>query len=160
MCSPLSLLDSKLINYFRKVYHVMTINKGFFLSPFNFPFSQKVIKFEIISLKSHIVSLSLSVSILGQRSLAGYCPWGCTEWDMIGHTYTYTHKNKRDKCPHETNTSYRVQCQLLGCVQMYIFIKHLEECMGDDARGCQCPFVLCLHPQGCLRRGWWECKSI
>ena len=21
------------------------------------------------------------------------------------------------------------------------------------ARGCQCPFVLCLHPQGCLRRG-------
>ena len=22
-----------------------------------------------------------------------------------------------------------------------------------DARGCQCPFVLCLHPQGCLRRG-------
>ena len=23
----------------------------------------------------------------------------------------------------------------------------------DDARGCQCPFVLCLHPQGCLRRG-------
>ena len=23
----------------------------------------------------------------------------------------------------------------------------------DDARGCQCPFVLCLSPQGCLRRG-------
>ena len=23
----------------------------------------------------------------------------------------------------------------------------------DDARGWQCPFVLCLHPQGCLRRG-------
>jgi len=23
----------------------------------------------------------------------------------------------------------------------------------DDARGCQCPFVLCLHPQGCLRKG-------
>ena len=23
----------------------------------------------------------------------------------------------------------------------------------DDAWGCQCPFVLCLHPQGCLRRG-------
>ena len=23
----------------------------------------------------------------------------------------------------------------------------------DDARGCQCPFVLCLHPQGGLRRG-------
>ena len=23
----------------------------------------------------------------------------------------------------------------------------------DDARECQCPFVLCLHPQGCLRRG-------
>ena len=22
-----------------------------------------------------------------------------------------------------------------------------------DARGCQCSFLLCLHPQGCLRRG-------
>ena len=26
---------------------------------------------------------------------------------------------------------------------------------ADDARRCQCPFVLCLHPQGCLRRGVW-----
>ena len=24
---------------------------------------------------------------------------------------------------------------------------------ADDARVWQCPFVLCLHPQGCLRRG-------
>ena len=24
---------------------------------------------------------------------------------------------------------------------------------ADDARGWQCPFLLCLHPQGCLRRG-------
>ena len=24
---------------------------------------------------------------------------------------------------------------------------------ADDARGWQCPFVLCLHPQGCLRLG-------
>ena len=24
----------------------------------------------------------------------------------------------------------------------------------EDARGCQCPFVLCLHPQGCLQRGF------
>ena len=24
---------------------------------------------------------------------------------------------------------------------------------ADDARGWQCPSVLCLHPQGCLRRG-------
>ena len=24
---------------------------------------------------------------------------------------------------------------------------------ADDARGWQCLFVLCLHPQGCLRRG-------
>ena len=36
---------------------------------------------------------------------------------------------------------------------------HLSSCMWnlwvfpDDARGCQCPFVLWLHPQGCLRRG-------
>ena len=25
--------------------------------------------------------------------------------------------------------------------------------VADAARGWQCPFVLCLHPQGCLRRG-------
>ena len=24
---------------------------------------------------------------------------------------------------------------------------------ADDARGWQCPFLLCLHPQACLRRG-------
>ena len=24
---------------------------------------------------------------------------------------------------------------------------------ADDARGWRCPFVLCLQPQGCLRRG-------
>ena len=29
----------------------------------------------------------------------------------------------------------------------------------DDARGCQCPFVLCLHPQGCLQRGVWSLGS-
>ena len=23
---------------------------------------------------------------------------------------------------------------------------------ADDAQGWQCPFVLCLHPQGCLRQ--------
>ena len=37
--------------------------------------------------------------------------------------------------------------------------RHLLSCKSnlrsfpDDARGCQCPFVLCLDPQGCLRRG-------
>ena len=36
---------------------------------------------------------------------------------------------------------------------------HLSSCVcnlpvfPDDARGCQCPFVLCLHSQVCLRRG-------
>ena len=36
---------------------------------------------------------------------------------------------------------------------------HLLSCMWnmrvfpDDAKGCQCRFVLCLHPQVCLRRG-------
>ena len=29
----------------------------------------------------------------------------------------------------------------------------------DDARGCQCPYMLCLHPQGCLRRGVQESGS-
>ena len=37
--------------------------------------------------------------------------------------------------------------------------RHLSSCVWnlpvfpDDARGCQGPFVLCLHPQGCLQRG-------
>ena len=30
---------------------------------------------------------------------------------------------------------------------------------ADDARGWQCPFMLCLHPQGCLRRGVWSSGS-
>ena len=36
---------------------------------------------------------------------------------------------------------------------------HLSNCVcnlrvfTDDARGCQCPFVLCFHPQVCLRKG-------
>ena len=35
---------------------------------------------------------------------------------------------------------------LLSCVwNLWVF--------PDDAQGCQCPFVLCLHPQGCLQRG-------
>ena len=40
-------------------------------------------------------------------------------------------------------------------------IGHLSSCVWnprifpDDARGCQGLFVLCLHPQGCLRRGVW-----
>ena len=28
-----------------------------------------------------------------------------------------------------------------------------QRVVADDARGWQCPFVLCLYPQGCLRRG-------
>ena len=36
---------------------------------------------------------------------------------------------------------------------------HLSSCVWnlwvfpDDTQGCQCPFVLCLHPQSCLGRG-------
>ena len=43
---------------------------------------------------------------------------------------------------------------------------HLPSCVWnlrvfpDDARGCQCPFVLCLHPQGFLRRGVWASVSF
>ena len=39
-------------------------------------------------------------------------------------------------------------------------IGHVSSCIWnlrifpDDARGCQCPFVLGLHPQGCIRRGF------
>ena len=29
----------------------------------------------------------------------------------------------------------------------------------DDAQGCRCPFLLCLHPQGCLPRGVWASGS-
>ena len=42
--------------------------------------------------------------------------------------------------------------------------RHLLSCMSnlrsfpDDARGCQCPFVLCLHPHY-LRIGVWASRS-
>ena len=35
----------------------------------------------------------------------------------------------------------------------YLWFLALDLSRPDDARGWQCPFVLCLHPQGCLRRG-------
>ena len=36
----------------------------------------------------------------GQRSLVGYNPWGCREWDMIeSHTHTHTHTHThREVC--------------------------------------------------------------
>ena len=43
--------------------------------------------------------------------------------------------------------------------------RHLLSCMSnlrsfpDDARGCQCPFVLCLHPHY-LRIGVWASRSF
>ena len=42
---------------------------------------------------------------------------------------------------------------------VYRVTGHLSKCLWDlrvfldDARGCQCPFVLCLHPQVFLQRG-------
>ena len=42
---------------------------------------------------------------------------------------------------------------------VYRVTGHLSKCLWDlrvfldDARWCQCPFVLCLLPQGCLSRG-------
>ena len=40
-----------------------------------------------------------------------------------------------------------------------------EKNIADDARGWQCPFVLGLHPQGCLRKKgasqvaqWWKIR--
>ena len=45
-----------------------------------------------------------------------------------------------------TPLSSRVATRVLSCVWNLRVSPH-------DAQGCQCPFVLCLHPQGCLRRG-------
>ena len=28
----------------------------------------------------------------GQKSLVGYSPWGCKEWDEHTHTHTHTHR--------------------------------------------------------------------
>ena len=42
---------------------------------------------------------------------------------------------------------------------VYRVTGHLSKCLWDlrvfldDARGCQCPFILCLHPQVFLQRG-------
>ena len=42
---------------------------------------------------------------------------------------------------------------------------HLSSCVwnlrffSDNARRCQCPFVMCFHPQGYLRSGVWASGS-
>ena len=42
---------------------------------------------------------------------------------------------------------------------------HLASCVWnlrffpDNAWGCQCPYVMCFHPQGCLRSGVWASGS-
>ena len=40
------------------------------------------------SMKRHPTPVSLPEKFNGQRSLAGYSPWGCQEWDTTQHTHT------------------------------------------------------------------------
>ena len=62
-----------------------------------------------------------------------------------------------------------LECQASSCVQEWTSAclsscslgdRHLLSCMSnlrcfpDDARGCQCPFVLCLHPHYLLIGVW------
>ena len=52
----------------------------------------------------------------------------------------------RKGTPLASRVFHGVTGHLLKCVwNLWVFL--------DDARGCQCRFVLCLHPQGCLQRG-------
>ena len=52
----------------------------------------------------------------------------------------------RKGTPLASRVFHGVTGHLLNCVwNLWVFL--------DDARGCQCPLVLCLHPQDCLRRG-------
>ena len=52
----------------------------------------------------------------------------------------------RNGSPLSLRVVHGVTGLLLSCVwNLWVF--------PDDAQGCQCPFVLCLHPQGCLQRG-------
>ena len=53
----------------------------------------------------------------------------------------------RNGSPLAFRVVHGVTGHLLSCVwNLWVF--------PDDAQGCQCPFVLCLHPQGCLQRGF------
>ena len=62
-------------------------------------------------------------------------------------------ESQASSCVEEWNSACLLRCSrgdrpLLSCVwNLWVF--------PDDARGCQCPFMLCLHPQGCLGRGVW-----
>ena len=64
------------------------------------------------------------------------------------HTPEINHSRHRRKAPAWQEQS-----------KMYIYSGPSSSCVcnpqvfADDARGWQFPFVLCLHPQGCLRRG-------
>ena len=52
----------------------------------------------------------------------------------------------RKGTPLASRVFHGVTGHLLNCVwNLWVFL--------DDARGCQCPLVLCLHPQDCLRIG-------
>ena len=42
----------------------------------------------------------LSQKFHGQRSLAGFSPWGPKESDVPEHTYTHTHTRMRTNGPH------------------------------------------------------------
>ena len=52
----------------------------------------------------------------------------------------------RNGTPLASRVVHGVTAHLLSCVWNLQFFP-------DDARGCQCPFVLCLQTQGCLGRG-------
>ena len=47
------------------------------------------VSFLPIFLCSHAMEMATYSSILAQRSLAGYSPWGCKELDMSQHVYTH-----------------------------------------------------------------------
>ena len=54
----------------------------------------------------------------------------------------------------------REKYRFFSTFKNYFHFSELENTrvFADDARGWQCPFVLCLHPQGCLRRPQGPCR--
>ena len=77
-------------------------------------------------------SSSLAGKFHGQRSLAGYSPWGCKELDTtehaLAHTHTHTHTGKLHTSALKTSSSQQKSIFLLGmeiskyrqCVWFYL----------------------------------------
>ena len=125
------------------------------------------------SRKWQFTLLFLSGKFRGQRSLVGYSPWGCKEWNMTDHTHTCLLQfsvilnqgmlfKPRHQSSYKSNFcspsfhlfppilfEKRVLCFLLPVSLTHIQVKNIEQQLSlipdDFLTGCQAPGVCVSH---------------